>query len=173
MTGKPPLSFRDAVPGDQAMLEAWMVAPHVRANIPYEDWGWAEELPRQPAWRKQWIAQLDERPIAFVQIIDAAAEETHYWGDIASGTAAIDIWIGEAACVGLGMGTRIMRHAIGFCFGWRGINRIVIDPLASNTAGRRFYERLGFEFLERRHLGNDDCAIYELRAEHWAKGASS
>lgn len=165
---EPTIRCRDAKPADQAMLESWMAAPHVRANVPYEDWGWADELARKPNWRQQWIAQLGERPIGFVQIIDAAAEETHYWGDIDPGTAAIDIWIGEADYVGRGLGTLMMQRAIDFCFGWRDITRIVIDPLASNTDGRRFYERLGFRLLELRRFGDDECAVYELRAKDWA-----
>lgn len=163
------LVFRDAETSDQAMLEAWMSTPHVRAIVPYEDWGWADELPRKPAWRRQWIAQLGDRPIGFVQIIDAAAEETHYWGDVAAGTAAIDIWIGEADCIGRGLGTQMMKRAINFCFGWRDITRIVIDPLASNTAGRRFYERLGFRLIESRRFGDDDCAVCELHARDWVE----
>jgi aminoglycoside 6'-N-acetyltransferase len=34
--------------------------------------------------------------IGFVQIIDPAREESHYWGDAPGGLRAIDIWIGEA-----------------------------------------------------------------------------
>lgn len=161
------LRFRDAVPTDQAMLDTWMQAPHVLANVPYGDWGWAQELARKPLWRHQWIALLGDRPIGFMQIIDAAAEETHYWGDIAPRTAAIDIWIGEADCVGHGLGSEMMARAIDFSFGWRTINRVVIDPLASNTDGRRFYERLGFQLLELRSFGDDDCAVYELHADAW------
>lgn len=162
------LNFRDAEPADQLLLETWLAAPHVRANVPDEDWEWARELPRKPAWRKQWISELDERPVGFVQIIDAAAEETHYWGNVAANTAAIDIWIGEVDCIGRGVGTQMMTRAINFCFGWRSIDRIVIDPLAANVAGRRFYERLGFRLLELRRFGDDQCAVYELRAQDWA-----
>ena len=39
---------------------------------------------------------------------------------------------------------------------------ILIDPLASNTAAHRFYERLGFRYVERRQFGEDDCIVYRL-----------
>jgi aminoglycoside 6'-N-acetyltransferase len=37
---------------------------------PDDDWDWERELGRSPAWRAQWIAELNEVPIGMVQIID-------------------------------------------------------------------------------------------------------
>jgi hypothetical protein len=39
---------------------------------------------------------------------------------------------------------------------------VLIDPLAGNTAAHRFYARLGFRFVERRRVGDDDCHVYRL-----------
>lgn len=39
---------------------------------------------------------------------------------------------------------------------------MLIDPLASNERSHRFYERLGFRFVERRSFGEDDCFVYRL-----------
>jgi ribosomal protein S18 acetylase RimI-like enzyme len=61
---------------------------------------------------------------------------------------AIDIWIGEAADLGRGYGTRMMRHALERCFADPAVKAVLIDPLASNTRARRFYERLGFRCIE-------------------------
>jgi aminoglycoside 6'-N-acetyltransferase len=44
---------------------------------------------------------------------------------------------------------------------------VLIDPLASNTRAHRFYERLGFEFVERRRFGEDDCLVYQLLRARW------
>lgn len=146
-----------------------MAAPHVRANVPDEDWGWAEELPRQPAWRQQLIAMLGTRPVGFVQIIDAAEEETHYWGDVEPGHAAIDIWIGEADCVGRGLGTTMMHEALRRSFTAFGAHTVVIDPLVSNGAARRFYERLGFAHQDNRWIQGHHCAIYALTRNEWVR----
>ena len=62
------------------------------------------------------IAELDGRPIGFVQIIDPAREESHYWGDAPGGLRAIDIWVGEADDLGKGYGTEIMKLALVRCF---------------------------------------------------------
>ena len=90
------LSFRLAKPTDLDLLRRWDDDPDVIASDPKDDWHWEEELGREPEWGEFWIAEFDQRPIGFLQIIDAAAEETHYWGDDVEPDAhAIDIWIGE------------------------------------------------------------------------------
>ena len=55
---------------------------HVIESDPNDDWQWETELNRAVPWRDQLIAELDGVPIGFVQILDPAAEETHYWGDV-------------------------------------------------------------------------------------------
>jgi aminoglycoside 6'-N-acetyltransferase len=42
------------------------------------------------------------------------------------------------------------------------VEAVVIDPRADNTRAHRFYERLGFRFVERRRFGEDDCFVYRL-----------
>ena len=44
---------------------------------------------------------------------------------------------------------------------------ILFDPLASNTRAHRFYERLGFRFIEQRRFGEDDCFVYRLSRADW------
>ena len=137
------------------------------ASDPNDDWNWEVELARDPDWREQLIAELDGRPIGFVQIIDPAREETRYWGDVAAGFRALDIWIGEEDDLGRGHGTRMMRLALDRCFSDPEVSAVLIDPLASNTRAHRFYERLGFRFVERRGFGADDCFVLRLaRAEY-------
>jgi aminoglycoside 6'-N-acetyltransferase len=48
------------------------------------------------------------------------------------------------------------------CFGCWVMFDNYIDPLASNTAARTFYERLGFTFVEEKRFGDDDTAVYIL-----------
>ncbi|WP_308737902.1 GNAT family N-acetyltransferase [Nostoc sp. 'Peltigera membranacea cyanobiont' N6] len=89
------------------------------------------------------IAQINGRPIGFVQIIDPAREESRYWGDVAPDLRAIDIWIGEETDLGKGYGTKMMQLALNRCFADPRVTTVLIDPLASNTRAHRFYERLG------------------------------
>jgi aminoglycoside 6'-N-acetyltransferase len=156
------LKLRPAHPGDAPLLRRWDDEPHVLASDPNDDWQWETELARSPDWREQLIAEVDGRPVGFVQIIDPAREESRYWGDVPPGLRAIDIWIGEPADLGKGYGTRMMQLALERCFADPAVSAVLIDPLASNTDAHRFYERLGFRFVERRRFGQDDCFVYRL-----------
>lgn len=156
------IELRPAGPGDLALLRRWDEQPHVVSADPNDDWEWEAELGRSPPWREQLIAELDGRPIGFVQIIDPALEETHYWGDAPPGLRAIDLWIGEAHELGKGYGTQMMRLALARCFADPGVSAVLVDPLASNVRAHRFYERLGFRFVERRRFGADECFVYRL-----------
>jgi aminoglycoside 6'-N-acetyltransferase len=51
------------------------------------------------------------------------------------------------------------------------VSAVLIDPLAGNTRVHRFYQRLGFRFVEARRFGEDDCLVYRLdRAAHMRSG---
>jgi len=87
------LHLRSATATDLALLRHWDEKPHVIASDPNDGWGWEVQLDRIPDWREQLIAEIDGRPIGFVQIIDPAREESHYWGDVTADLRAIDISI--------------------------------------------------------------------------------
>ena len=156
------IRLRCATPDDVDLLRRWDAAPHVIAAKGSGDWGWVRELARRPDWCEQLVAEVDGVPVGFLQIIDPAREDSHYWGECPAGLRAIDIWIGEEAYLGRGLGTGMMRMAIERCFADPSVTAILIDPMASNTRARRFYERLGFRFVENRRFDDDDCAVYRL-----------
>lgn len=159
--------LRPATSADLALLQHWDKQPHVIASDPNDDWNWQIELDRTPDWREQLIAEIDGRPIGFIQIIDPAEEESHYWGNVTTNLRAIDIWIGEEADLGKGYGTKMMQLALARCFTDPLVTSVLVDPLASNTRAHRFYERLGFQFVERRWFDRDDCFVYCLHRANW------
>ncbi|WP_404783484.1 GNAT family N-acetyltransferase [Altericista sp. CCNU0014] len=161
------VKLRPATPADLALLRRWDELPHIVESDPNDDWGWEVELSRNPDWREQLIAEIDGRPIGFIQIIDPLREDSHYWGDIDPNLRAIDIWIGEEAELGKGYGTQMMQLALARCFADPLVTAVLIDPLASNTRAHRFYERLGFQFVEPRTFGDDDCFVYRLNRSDW------
>ncbi|MBP6827730.1 MAG: acetyltransferase [Saprospiraceae bacterium] len=156
------ITLRPATIADATLLQHWDEQPHIIESDPNDDWNWETELRRTPDWGEQLMAELAGRPIGFIQIIDPAKEETHYWGDVPDHLRAIDIWIGALQDTGKGYGTEMMRLAIERCFADASVTAILIDPLATNTAAHRFYERLGFAFVERRLFGEDDTFVYRL-----------
>lgn len=155
--------LRRAEPSDLALLRQWDTKPHVAAARGADGaFDWEAELGRDPDWRELLIAEVEGRPAGFMQIIDPAREETHYWGEVEADLRAIDIWIGEEADLGRRRGTRMMELAIARCFADPAVKAILVDPLADNAGACRFYERLGFRLVERRRYGADDCCVYRL-----------
>lgn len=163
------MKLRPATLDDLSLLLHWDEQDHVIAADPNDDWEWEQELARTPPWREQLVAEVEGRPIGFLQIIDPALEETHYWGDCPPHLRAVDIWIGETQDLGRGFGTRMMELALARCFADPTVVGVLVDPLFDNARARRFYERCGFEFVERRRFGADDCAVYRLDRAPWEK----
>lgn len=167
------LTLRKATCNDLNLLQHWDEQPHVIASDPNDDWDWEYELKREPEWREQLIAMVDTIPIGFIQIIDPAKEESHYWGEIEEGKRAIDIWIGEANYLGKGFGSQMMKLALDRCFQDTTVTAVVIDPLATNTGAINFYKRIGFQFLEDRVFGEDSCKIYSIDRVTWEQQNNS
>ena len=160
------ITLRIANKEDLGLLEYWDTKAHVIASDPDDDWNWKYELQRFPKWREQLVAMLNERPIGFIQIIDPAEEESHYWGAVSNDLRAIDIWIGEEEDLGKGYGTVMMKLALARCFS-SNVKAVLIDPLASNKDAIRFYERLGFQFVEKRKFDESDCCVYKMDRAVW------
>jgi len=158
--------LRLASQADVPVLELWDEQEHViAAGVDDDDWDWAEEIARDVPWQEILIAEHRGRSIGVVQIIDPFLEATHYWGDCAQNLRAIDIWIGDVADLGRGYGTQMMGAALRRCVDGTDVTAVLIDPLTSNTDAIRFYERLGFRFVEYRRFGEDDCSVYQINRD--------
>ena len=163
----PAVVLRDARPADRELLETWQARPHVVVAGAGGDWQWRRELECHPAWREQLIAELGDRAIGFVQIIDPALEDSHYWGNVENNLRAIDIWIGEETMLGRGHGSEMMRQALERCFADPAVQAVLVDPLATNERAHAFYRRFGFEFTVARRFDNDDCYVFRLERNRW------
>jgi aminoglycoside 6'-N-acetyltransferase len=150
---------------DVAWLVRWDGDPDVAAAIGGRgtDWyDWSVELVRDVPWRDLLIVEEDGRPIGFLQLIDAAEEESHYWGDIGPGTWALDIWIGSPDDRGRGLGAEAMKLALGRVLDQHGAEMVVIDPAVDNGRAIAFYEDLGFERVGVREFGDHECLVMRL-----------
>lgn len=168
------MNLRLATLEDASLLRAWDANQHVidAGGDPEENrFDWDDELPRVVPWRELLIAEEAGRPVGFIQLIDPKEEESHYWGDCEPNLRALDIWVGEERDLGRGLGSEMMRLAFARAFADPKVTAILIDPLAPNTRAHRFYERLGFRFVERRtFLGVDACFVYRLDRADWREG---
>ena len=166
------VSLRKATRDDVGLLTYWDSKPHVIAATGSDDAeDWAQAIAADPPWAWYLVAESDGRPVGMVQIIDPRLEESHYWGEIEPNLRAIDIWIGEEADLGIGLGTVMMSQALDLCFAAPEVTSVVIDPLASNTDARRFYERMGFAAVGPRRFGDDDCIVYRIDRHQWTGGS--
>jgi aminoglycoside 6'-N-acetyltransferase len=162
------VQLRPATTADVPMLARWDRQPHVVEALGDDaSIDWVDELTREGDAQATLIGEIDGRPIGLVQIIDPAREDTHYWGGVPPDLRAIDIWIGEASDLGHGHGTAMMTAALHRCFADPVVTAVLVDPLATNTAAHRFYVRLGFEPVERRTFGTDDCLVHRLERATW------
>ncbi len=161
------LKLRKATLADLPTLRYWDTQVHVFVSDPDDDWDWETELQRDPAWREQLMAELNGKPLGFIQIIDPALEDSHYWGQIGPDKRAIDIWIGEPENLGKGYGTQMMLLALDRCFAQAEVTEVLIDPLESNVRAINFYKKLGFRFVEKRTFDKDECKVYTLSRQDW------
>ncbi len=177
----PPQIARDAVRlrpatvAEALLLAAWDREPHViacssddpGAEVAFGGIEWAEELTAS-AWDSHYVmAEVAGAPVGVMQVCDPHTEPTHYWGEIEPNLRAIDIWIGPAHWLNRGVGTQMMSLMIDRCFAEPAVEAIVIDPLNSNVAAHRFYQRLGFVPEGRRMFDDDDCLVHRLTRADW------
>lgn len=170
------LRLREATIDDLALLRRWDEAPQVVEADPNDDWGWETELLRRPDWRRQMIADVDGRPIGFMELADPARADDRYWAGwlaahpafAATPSRTIDLWIGEADALGQGHGTRMLHEGLALAFGSPGVGAVLLDPLDANRRARALYARLGFVDVGLWRFGQDDCRVMRLTRAAWA-----
>jgi aminoglycoside 6'-N-acetyltransferase len=164
------ISLRPMREDDVALIERWDDDPDIAAFGGGTHWyDWPVELTRELPWRELLIAEEAGRPVGFVQLIDAAEEESHYWGDVDPDTWALDIWIGQPSDRDRGVGTGMMTAALDRCFDHHGAAAVAIDPLADNERAIRFYQRIGFTPVGERWFDEDRCLVHHLDRGTWER----
>lgn len=147
----PVYDFRALSPDDLPMIERWLSVPHAT-----EWWGddvlasmaeiveAAESVETEPL-----IVELDGMPIAYLQVYDPHMQDEHPYQDQPHGTLGLDLTIGDAALLGKGHGSGIVRQISEQLFE-EGAPRIIIDPHPDNGRAIRAYEKAGFHEVDRR-----------------------
>jgi aminoglycoside 6'-N-acetyltransferase len=127
------------------LLKRWLAEPHVRAWWGDPD----EEIEKILAGRPReqvdgYVVTVEGAPVGYVQSWRASEFEEEPWQrDLPAGIVGIDIFIGEPAATGKGLGPAIVRAFAGRLLA-EGAQSLVIDPDRRNARAIRAYQKAGF-----------------------------
>lgn len=86
-----------------------------------------------------------DRPIGYIQYYQVSASERQECGiESIGGVWGVDLFIGEPALWGRGIGTHALTALLGYLFDTLNATRVIIDPHVSNVRAIRSYEKCGF-----------------------------
>jgi aminoglycoside 6'-N-acetyltransferase len=156
------ISFRALDRSDFPLLERWLAAPHVAA------W-WHEPLDLRRLEQKYgpridgidkthvFIVEHKSRPIGWIQWYRWSDYPDHARQVMAEGDAAgIDLAIGEASSIGIGLGPVAIRDFILSVVSVEpGIAAVVTDPEEQNARSCRAFEKAGFRSTKTVQLGGE------------------
>jgi RimJ/RimL family protein N-acetyltransferase len=131
------------------LFRSWLNAGHIK---PY----WQEtdddqklkqkflvELPKQSVW--PFVIAKSGKNIGYIQYYDAAKVGGGWWDNEPAGTFGIDLMIGDANLVGLGLGSKIIQEFIAFVHTkTAAVTSFIIDPSPDNKKAIRAFEKAGF-----------------------------
>jgi aminoglycoside 6'-N-acetyltransferase len=86
-------------------------------------------------------------PIGYLQHYRVDDPDEYQLSDVID-CFGIDLFIGEVALWGQGLGTRVVALMVGHLFERHGARRVVIDPQVSNARAIAAYEKVGFTKLK-------------------------
>jgi len=150
MTTEPRFTFRALTPEDLPLVAAWRRKPHVAAwwgGPPTDEEVRDDLLPdfgSEVLWR--FIAELDGAPVGLVQAYDVMRCDPAWWRDETDpGARGIDLFLGEEALLGRGLGARMIAAFVRSLFdGDPHVTKVQADPSPSNVRSIRAFERAGF-----------------------------
>jgi aminoglycoside 6'-N-acetyltransferase len=163
------ITFEPVTEAHRTLLKNWLVQPHWQ-----EWWGAPDEELEQIYAVEQgehlpFIVCVDGQPVAYIQCWWRGKHPEVPWvKNMNPAERGIDISIGDAAHLGKGYGTRIIKHFAAKLFA-EGATRLVIDPDKRNARAIAAYANAGFTpFTE---AGND--VVMELLPENFDSDAAS
>lgn len=144
------ISFRPLQAADLPMLHGWLARPHWT-----EWWGEAPTMAEVEAEYGVWIADpskvqphialLDGVPFGYIQSYVAMGSGGGWWeGETDPGVRGIDQSIADAAQLGRGLGTAMVKAFVARLFTDPQVTHIQTDPDPRNARAIRCYEKAGF-----------------------------
>ena len=145
-----PVMFRPLEPGDFGMLHEWLTRPHVaqwwqptptRADVDRD----FDAIVDPASTTRAYIATQAGRPIGYIQSYVALGSGDGWWeSEDDPGVRGIDQFLADAASLGRGLGTAMVRAFVERLFADPGVTAIQTDPAPGNARAIRCYEKAGF-----------------------------
>ena len=148
------MTWRRVTPDDFPLLARWLAAPHVARWWHHETSAAAVERDFGPSARREepnedLLASLDGVPVgllqrSFLHDYPEYLDELTPLTAVPPGAMTIDYLIGDAADVGRGIGTRMIRSALEQLWaGCPGAECVIVAVHADNTGSWRVLEKAG------------------------------
>jgi UDP-4-amino-4,6-dideoxy-N-acetyl-beta-L-altrosamine N-acetyltransferase len=167
----PRLELRPLRPEDKDRLLAWRNSPEVAAYM-------FTDHRISPEEHERWFAGIagdEQRAFWIIEVDGAAAGLANLYDiDLQSRSCATASYLADPALRGRGLGGLVERLLIGEAFGKLGLTKVWCEVLASNAAGLRMHEKLGYRespLPRGRTLKNGEpveIVRLELSASDWA-----
>src|SRR5262249_37024287 len=123
-------SFRRANDTDRATIDEWLTRPHVT------EWGWEGPIEELDS---AFVAELDGRAVGFIQSYVVMGE---WWpNETDPGARGVDLFLADAALVGTGAGTAMLRQFVERLFEDPMVTKVQIDPSPRNGRAIRSFEK--------------------------------
>ena len=151
--GKGEMVLRPLEEGDVPLVALWL------NRDPLREWfgdpeDWLSEIREREgrfSFLHHFVALLGEDPVGFCQYYRCAdADEEVYRSFPREGTYSVDYGLGDAACLGKGLGRELVRCLSERVLSLPDARRIVVAPDRENEASRRTLLRCGFVLDEER-----------------------
>ena len=145
--------FRPFDTSHLSLIEKWLNAPHVR-----KWWGDpAREFEQikghlTRSWMECVIVELSGEPFAYIQTYDLDSDPEREWKELPQGARGLDLFIGEAALIGLGHGTAMLRSFSDSLLSRAGVLSVWSDPDPANDASIGAFVAAGFDDMGLREM---------------------
>ncbi len=172
----PTISFDPLKKEDFPLVYNWFNRPHIRAFYSLRSWT-LEEIDRKLTpylhgigEMKCYIISVNQTPIGYIQCYPV---KKHPWAnqdladEIVQTSAGIDLFIGEEAFVGMGLGCQILYTFLGNHI-WPHYRYCLTDPDINNEASIRFFRKCGFK--EYRKIMTEDALHRPVTLQLFIKG---
>jgi RimJ/RimL family protein N-acetyltransferase len=172
----PHFAFERLAETDLPMLCEWLGRIHVA-----EWWGAAQSLEQV---RAEFLPLLERQstvipyfgcwegvPVGYIQSYEAVESGDGWWvGQHDGSVRGIDQFLANAAQLGQGLGTQMIREFVQFLFRDPAISKIQSDPTPANLRAIRCYEKVGFRRVGEILTPDGPAMLMAIERTSWERG---